>query len=194
MKNHQILIKNAIGATAQQKLELNTGDIVQLDPGTNSENSDFLKRVFYRKSPETNLLYINNQEVNPSKRREDRLVGYLSPQPFLMKDLTVVETVQMWYPDPDDQDHILFEPLLQPTIHTKAGHLSGGELRFLEFLLVIHLPHLLLLLDQPFASVAPLMVERCEEILRHRPHHNAVIINDSRLSDHKWYRKASYKL
>lgn len=187
MKNHRFSI--SIDATnsnkeAQNNIEFTTGDIIHLDPILVDENSRFLKSIFTYNPSSKVCLSINDQTVKPIKRRKDRLVAYLPPEKFLMQDLTVIENVQLWFPDTKDQDKILFEPLLQPIIHTLTGRLSGGELRFLEFLLVINLPHLLILLDQPFNSLALLTIERCEEILIEISPEKAIIINEPRFSDH----------
>lgn len=163
-------------------INIRAGKIVLLEEKLSGDASRFLRRIFYGDPNSDASLSINGKRIVPHKQRADRIVAYLPNHNITMPDITVADNIQMWYPDPADQDPILYEPLMQPIIQTKTGNLSGGERRFLEFLLMIHLPHLLLLLDTPFSSMAPLLLERCNELLKEKCSNRGIVI-----SGHKFH-------
>lgn len=169
-----------LGQTTVLKLAM--GDVVVLKEQTGFTASDVLKSLFYGKPMKQSQLYISQKLVIPYHEVEKQRVAYMPAHSFTMPDLTVLENVQLWFTNHGDQDAILYEPLLQPIIHTKAGKISGGERRFLESLLMLQLPHKLLLLDQPLQSLAPLSVERVIEKLNSVKPHKAIVINDHYLS------------
>lgn len=51
-------------------------------------------------------------------------------------------------------------------VRQRVASLSGGELRYLEFLLVLSLRRLVTLLDEPFSEIEPIYVERMQELIR----------------------------
>ena len=71
----------------------------------------------------------------------------------------------MFFEDGDDQDQIFRAPFIEKIARTKAGNLSLGEIRYFELLLVSHLPHPFLMLDEPFSMVEPLYKEKIKELL-----------------------------
>jgi ABC-type branched-subunit amino acid transport system ATPase component len=163
-------------------IQLQIGEIIVMKDILEDKASVILKSLFYGKPIKEAQLYMNEHHVIPSHQVEKQRVAYMPPHSFTMADLTVIENVSMWFSDPSDLDAILYEPLLQPVIHTKVGKISGGERRFLETLLMVQLPHELLLLDQPLRSLAPLSAERVIEKLKAIKSTKAILINDYYLS------------
>ena len=105
-------------------------------------------------------------------------VAYLPQDPFVMKGVKVTDVVQYWYPDAINQDKILYEPMVHSMHNKKVGILSMGERRFLEFLLVFYLPHPFLMLDEPFSGLAPLQIQRVQELIKERGSNKGIIISD----------------
>ena len=66
---------------------------------------------------------------------------------------------------------------------TKVGNLSLGEQRYLQFLLIIHLNHPFVLLDEPFSMVEPVYREIIKEKIRELQVVKGFIITDHYYKD-----------
>ncbi|SCY31981.1 ABC-type lipopolysaccharide export system, ATPase component [Nonlabens sp. Hel1_33_55] len=121
--------------------------------------------------------FINDNAIN-LKAQHLQYVAFLPQDPFVMKGVKVTDVVQYWYPDPEDQDKILYEPMLHSMHNKKVGVLSMGERRFLEFLLVFYLPHPFLMLDEPFSGLAPLQIQRVQELIKEKGSQKGILISD----------------
>ena len=79
------------------------------------------------------------------------------------------------------------DPCRAPGVHhmeaTRVGNLSLGEQRYLQFLLVIHLNHPFVLLDEPFSMVEPMYREIIKEKIRELQRIKAFIITDHYYKD-----------
>jgi ABC-2 type transport system ATP-binding protein len=73
--------------------------------------------------------------------------------------------IPLFHQDGDDQDLIFRAPFIEKVATRKVGVLSLGELRYLELLLVAHLDHPFLLLDEPFSMIEPLYKQVIKEFL-----------------------------
>jgi len=84
---------------------------------------------------------------------------------FLPRHLKVRDVIPLFHTDGDDQDRIFRAPFVEKIATRKIGTLSLGELRYLELLLVAHLEHPFLLLDEPFSMIEPLYKKVIKEFL-----------------------------
>ncbi|MFY8188230.1 MAG: hypothetical protein ACOVLC_09745 [Flavobacterium sp.] len=72
---------------------------------------------------------------------------------------------------------------LDPLIRKKIGHLSLGELRYLEFIILAHLDHPFLLLDEPFSMIEPLYKEAIKDYIRLIKHKKGLLLTDHYFDD-----------
>ncbi len=121
--------------------------------------------------------YIDDVPVDVTAHQQ-QLISYLPQDPFLMKGLKVIDAVQAMYEDPSDQDVILYEPMVHQMHDKKVGALSMGERRFLEFLVIFNLPHPFVMLDEPFSGLAPLQIQRVQEIINAKKGSKGILISD----------------
>jgi ABC-type lipopolysaccharide export system ATPase subunit len=84
----------------------------------------------------------------------------------------------MYFPDGDVQNKIFYSPLIDKIENLKTGTLSLGELRYLEFLLIINLDHPFILLDEPFSMIEPLYKDAIKEIIKEYKKNKGFIITD----------------
>jgi ABC-type multidrug transport system ATPase subunit len=133
--------------------------------GRNGCGKSSLMNVIFGKFKADTTAHFDGNAIQLQDHVNHQLVAYLPQDPFMIDSGTVVDAVQMWYPNPEDQDKILYEPLIHKAPHVKVKALSMGERRFLEFLLVIHSERPFILLDEPFSMLAPLQIERVKEII-----------------------------
>ncbi len=173
------------------ELELETGKIYGLLGRNGAGKSSLMQSLFGSLKKARFNAYLNGvaQDI---RQPENQLISYLPQDPFLMKAVKVTDAVQYWFPEPEDQDKILYEPMIHPMHHKKVGVLSMGERRFLEFLCVFYLPQPFLLLDEPFSGLAPLQIQRAQELLLEKGNHKAILISDHyfdhvlQVSHHNW--------
>lgn len=83
----------------------------------------------------------------------------------------------------DEQDKIFYAPRIEKIANTKACNLSMGEVRYLELLLVGHLSHPFLMLDEPFSMVEPLYKELIKEHLMAFKARKGIILTDHYYED-----------
>ncbi|WP_194851668.1 ATP-binding cassette domain-containing protein [Nonlabens antarcticus] len=172
-------------------LDLETGKIYGLLGLNGAGKSSLMQSLFGSIRKATFNAYLNDKQTQISNQ-QNLIVSYLPQDPFVMKGVSVTDVVQFWYPEPEDQDKILYEPMVHPMHSKKVGVLSMGERRFLEFLLVFYLPHPFLMLDEPFSGLAPLQIQRVQELLKEKGSQKGILISDHyfdnviQISDQNW--------
>jgi ABC-type multidrug transport system ATPase subunit len=156
---------------------LKTGEIHGLLGLNGAGKSSFMQILAGSISKCTFRVIFDDQPVDLTDHKK-QYVAYLPQDPFVMKGVKVTDVVQYWYPDPADQDKILYEPMIHSMHDRKVGLLSMGERRFLEFLLVFYLPHPFLMLDEPFSGLAPLQIQRAQELIKEKGSQKGILISD----------------
>ncbi|MEO9953237.1 ATP-binding cassette domain-containing protein [Nonlabens sp.] len=146
--------------------------------GRNGCGKSTLMNIIFGKLKINSIAHYNGKAIQLTDHLKHQLVAYLPQDPFMIAAKTVVDAVQMWYPDPEDQDKILYEPMIHKIHHTKVNSLSLGERRFLEFMLVIHTDRPFILLDEPFSMLAPIQIERVKEIIKTVKPRRGILMSD----------------
>jgi ABC-type multidrug transport system, ATPase component len=141
------------------------GEIVSLFGRNGCGKSTLLKILFGMLKADTIQLQIADKKIYPKEVIPNQWIGYLPQDNFLPKHLRVRDIIPLFHTDGNDQDRIFRAPFVEKIATRKIGTLSLGELRYLELLLVAHLPHPFLLLDEPFSMIEPLYKEVIKEFL-----------------------------
>jgi len=101
----------------------------------------------------------------------------------LPKAKTVRSVIPLFFPNGDDQDKIFYSPKVLSFEKTKIGELSMGQLRYLELLLIGHLDHEFLLLDEPFSMIEPIFKEVIKNLLIELKGSKGIILTDHYYND-----------
>jgi ABC-type multidrug transport system ATPase subunit len=144
------------------------------------------------KSTLLNILFGSTRPLSGSVRVDDapllhnitgKQVGYSHQEIFLPLNITVRNLIPLYFPSGEDQNKIFYSPGIHAMETTRVGKLSLGEQRYLQFLLIVHLPHPFILLDEPFSMVEPVFREIIKEKIREQQAVKGFIITDHYYKD-----------
>ena len=89
----------------------------------------------------------------------------------------------MYFQGEKEQDAVFYNPFIATLTHKKAGHLSHGERKFFETILISQLPYPFLMLDEPFSMLEPLQTKALKEFLLKISETKGIIITDHYYTD-----------
>lgn len=168
---------------SQVSFELAQGEIIGLFGRNGSGKSTLLKILFGTLNANALDLRLNGLPIQPKKDLAAQHIGYLPQDNFLPKHLKVRDVIPLFYTDGDEQDIIFRADFIEKIATQKVGTLSMGQKRYLELLLVAHLPHPFLLLDEPFSMIEPLYKEVIQEFLISLKAKKGILLTDHYYSD-----------
>ncbi|ESN89134.1 lipopolysaccharide export system ATP-binding protein LptB [Chlamydia suis MD56] len=162
--------------TNDVSFQVNAGEIVGLlGPNGAGKTTAFYQTVGLIRPDSGKILFKNTDITKKPMDYRARLgIGYLAQEPTVFKELTVKENLlcvlEIIYKTRKEQTHllnVLIDDLqLTGCLHKKAGSLSGGERRRLEIACVLALNPSVLLLDEPFANVDPLVIQNVKYLIK----------------------------
>lgn len=162
--------------------QCSTGEILGIFGRNGCGKSTMLKLLFGTMKADSMQMAINGKAIAPGEVIPQGHIGYLPQDPFLPKNLKVRDIIPLYY-NGDEQDKLFYSQRIDKMANTRAGNLSMGELRYFELLLVGHLPHLFLMLDEPFSMVEPLYKDLIKDFLMELKAKKGIIITDHYYND-----------
>lgn len=185
--NHQLIISAISHCFGTKKIledisfECQTGDITGLFGRNGCGKSTLLNILFGTLKPASGSIRINGELLQNNINRKQ--IGYSCQEIFLPQNITVRNVIPLYFPGGEDQNKIFYSPGVHNMETTKVGNLSLGEQRYLQFLLIIHLNHPFVLLDEPFSMVEPVYREIIKEKIRELQTVKGFIITDHYYKD-----------
>lgn len=142
-------------------------EIVTIIGPNGSGKSTLMKTIFGLLKPTQGRIVFNNMDITGLKAHEVAKIGigYVPQLDNVFPNLTVSENIEMGaYLRSDDYEAEVREllkifPALKERMNVKARSLSGGERQILAITMALINRPKLLLLDEPSASLAPLMAQ-----------------------------------
>jgi len=162
---------------------LTQGEILGVFGRNGSGKSTLLKILFGTLKPDAIDMRINDIPIIPKAVIPERHIAYLPQDPFLPKHLKVRQVIPLFYEDGDEQDRIFRARYVEKMAAQKVGTLSLGERRYLELLLIAHLEHPFLLLDEPFSMIEPLYKEEIKKVLFSLKAKKGILLTDHYYQD-----------
>ncbi|MEP2937256.1 MAG: ATP-binding cassette domain-containing protein [Gilvibacter sp.] len=160
----------------------NLGEIIGIFGRNGAGKSTLLNLLFRRFKIQNGSITINNKDLG-SIKYQDQLVGYLPQYRILPKEHKVRDVIAMTCPNGEIQDRIFYAPGINAISNRYVYQLSHGNLKYLSALLILHQPHPIILLDEPFSMVDPLIREQFRKLLKNKKKDKLIILTDHYYKD-----------
>lgn len=122
-------------------------------------------------------LFVKVNELPVAGYREIGLyVKYLPQRPFLPPQMKL-EEVFLWF-GLDFSGLVAVFPNFSKYEYERVGNLSGGEKRIVEIWLCLYSGAPFCILDEPFAYLSPVYVEKVQKMIDEQKQHVGIIISD----------------
>lgn len=157
-------------------LKCHTGDIIGLFGRNGTGKSTLMKIVFGMEKADNKFVRVNDQ-VMLNQSQSIKEISYLPQDSCLPNNLMVLELIKLTLNN-KNVDRFVNDPILSPFLSTKVNSLSGGELRYLEIKLLLHLPSKFVLLDEPFNGLSPIIVQAVSELIKSHAKSKGIILTD----------------
>jgi len=158
-------------------LKCETGDIIGILGRNGCGKSSLLKIIFGTLFTYNKFIRIN-QKVYNHPYKHGNLIAYLPQHDFLPKNISIEKIINVYLPNKTIRAKISNDIRLKNHLKKRISELSGGELRYLEIMLLVNLDTKFILLDEPFSKVEPLYKEVIAELIRQHRSTKGFIITD----------------
>lgn len=169
-------------------LEIETGSICGLIGRNGAGKTSLMRSIMGVLPIETGEIHFLEKELHNTKAHERAKlgIGYLPEDRRLIADFTVEENimVSLWATNNQDRSRLKWVYELMPEIgrfaDRKALTLSGGQQKLVALARALVSGNNLLLLDEPFEGVAPVLANRLMEVIQSLKSENlTVLISES---------------
>lgn len=154
------------------------GEIIGIFGRNGCGKSTLLKAVMGTLQVNSIQIEIDQKILNPSEIIPSQKIGYLPQESFLPQELKVRDVIPLMFPKGEEQDRIFYSEGVAAFDSKKVGKLSAGQRKYLELLLIAHLKHPFLLLDEPFSLVEPHYIEKIKSLLLTIKSTKGIVITD----------------
>ncbi|GAA6211927.1 ABC transporter ATP-binding protein [Hyphomicrobiales bacterium 4NK60-0047b] len=169
-------------------LEIETGSICGLIGRNGAGKTSLMRSIMGVLPIETGEIHFQEKELHKTKAHERAKlgIGYLPEDRRLIADFTVEENIMvpLWATNNQDRSRLKWVYELMPEIgrfaDRKALTLSGGQQKLVALARALVSGNNLLLLDEPFEGVAPVLANRLMEVIKSLKSENlTVLISES---------------
>lgn len=168
--------KNQNNLLAGIYLTLNTGDIVGLFGRNGSGKTTLLNIIFGTlKTTQKNLIINNRSVTSPFTGKNN--IAYMPQNSFLPKLLTVKKAIALFL-EKKAQLEVISDERISKILTERIYNVSGGERRYLEFLMIMALDSKFVILDEPFSQIEPIYSKKMKEIIKAKAIKKGIIITD----------------
>ncbi|GGH07349.1 ATP-binding cassette domain-containing protein [Mucilaginibacter phyllosphaerae] len=160
-------------------LSCKQGEVIGLLGRNGCGKSSLLKILFGILKAGYKHVSINGQFIYKGYR--DNPMAYL-PQHNYLPDNIVIKKLARQIVDPASWNEFTELPAYQRSYDKFVNELSGGELRQLETMMIIHSKADFILLDEPFTHISPIQADEFKSVIRACAKRKGIII-----TDHQYY-------
>lgn len=152
------------------------GDIIGLFGRNGTGKSTLFNIIFGTLRADRCFVRINGKVIKGSAY-ESKLLAYLPQHNFLPAYLTVKQVVELYTPK-GEYNKFMGDRFLFKVRNSKIGHLSGGEIRYLEIKLILYCKAPYILLDEPFNGLSPIAAEEIRHHIAEAAQTKGIVLSD----------------
>lgn len=157
-------------------LSCETGEIVGILGRNGSGKSTLLEIIFGKISAENKFVRVGTKVIKNISDNKN-IIHYLSQDHFLPNHLKVKSIIDLFC-NRENAVILKSNELIIPFINQKTGNLSGGEKRLIEISVMLFSNCKFLILDEPFHSLSPKIIEEIKILIRKQSKNKGIIITD----------------
>ena len=153
------------------------GQIIGIFGRNGSGKSTLLKILFKQLKQQDGEIHFRGKKLGDLGHK-DKCIAYLPQNRMLPRELKVRDVIAMCSANGAAQDAIFYAPGIDSISNKYVYQLSHGNLKYLSALLVLNLPHPIIMLDEPFSMVDPLIRERFKALLISKKSDKTILLTD----------------
>ncbi|SNV41141.1 Lipopolysaccharide export system ATP-binding protein LptB [Chryseobacterium taklimakanense] len=161
-------------------LSCKKGQVVGMLGRNGTGKSTIFKIAFGLMKAENSFVRIDKVMQNQFDRK--RRLGYLPQNSFLPRNIEIKNLISLFC---NTENSFVLEnhPFVKPFLKSRPRELSGAEQRIIEILLLIFSENEFVMLDEPFHSLSPKVVEEIKKLLKEKKLEKGFIISDHLYQD-----------
>lgn len=157
-------------------LEAGAGDIVGILGRNGSGKSTLYKWLLGMHRSSSGSVRIDGRRI--SRSEAPRCYAYLPQDSYLPLDLPLWKSASLILGSSGDHSLLEQDGRAATLMSRRARRLSGGEVRYVECLLALSLDRPVILLDEPFSQIEPILCETLERYIRAAAIGRVVMLSD----------------
>jgi ABC-type multidrug transport system ATPase subunit len=149
---------------ANTGIECKTGEIAGIFGRNGTGKSTLFKILFGTLKADKKEIYFDDQLFAP-ELQVSPFIGYHTQEIMLPQNVHVENIISMYVHDQNKRDKIYYAQGVGDFKNKKIRHLSLGQKRYFQFLLLLSLNHNFILLDEPFAMIEPIYKDLIKKMI-----------------------------
>lgn len=152
------------------------GEIIGILGRNGSGKSTLLEIIFGTISAENKFVRVGNKIIKNSFDNKN-FIHYLPQNHFLPSNLKINSIINLFCNE-ENSKIIAKNPYIQKFLNIKSKNLSGGEKRIVEILILLYSDCKFLILDEPFHSLSPKIIEEIKTHIKEQTKQKGIILTD----------------
>lgn len=161
-------------------LKAETGKVTSILGSNGCGKSCLLHIAFGNLTPKYKLIRLNGKPLQQPLYKTG-FAKLLPQQNFIPKHLSVQKALYLF--GLNWQGFVAIFDAIPFKNTTKIKHLSGGEKRLVELYVILKSKSEIVLLDEPFNGVSPVMIAKIQQLILQEKQHKIIILTDHRYTE-----------